>query len=298
MFFYISCKQLIMQGVFYFFSETLMISCLNITRKSSIMFWEMKVSYPCKSYVLKSLYFSVSSQMWAIGWKDVFKKMVWPLSILFEICSCRNTPWILFSIILPCQIFWGFFSYWYIERVICISMLTHWGLASKSKHVLSGNHFAKKNIFKVLLCCPWVHKWNHLCCFQGLAVAVPHQPVVSQMDEWLPCGEKAHLAVMGRSPRITVYSWYIAVVYIAELDISQMHVEPHFFVPKSTVFFRKIAVTPWTQWGTIHGRQFFAKSAHHDSLCSQFAEDNFSRNQLQLTCQCGLEHMLGDGQPS
>ena len=47
----------------------------------------------------------------------------------------------------------------------------------------------------------------------------------------------------------------------------------------------------------IRGRQFFAKSAHRDSLCSRFAGDNFSRNQLKPTCQCGLEHMLCDGQP-
>ena len=47
----------------------------------------------------------------------------------------------------------------------------------------------------------------------------------------------------------------------------------------------------------IRGRQFFTKSAHRDSLCSRFAGDNFSRNQLKPTCQCGLEHMLCDGQP-
>ena len=39
----------------------------------------------------------------------------------------------------------------------------------------------------------------------------------------------------------------------------------------------------------VRGRQFLAKSAHRDCLCSQFAEDNFSRNQLKPTCQCGLE---------
>ena len=49
---------------------------------------------------------------------------------------------------------------------------------------------------------------------------------------------------------------------------------------------------------SICGRQFFVKSAHRDSLCSRFAGDNFSRNYLWPTCQCELEHMLCDGQPS
>ena len=47
----------------------------------------------------------------------------------------------------------------------------------------------------------------------------------------------------------------------------------------------------------IRGRHFFEKSAHCDNLCSRFAGDNFSRNHLKPTCQCGLEHMLCDGQP-
>ena len=37
--------------------------------------------------------------------------------------------------------------------------------------------------------------------------------------------------------RYTVYSRYIAVVYIAELDISRSHVGPHFLAPKSKIFF-------------------------------------------------------------
>ena len=47
----------------------------------------------------------------------------------------------------------------------------------------------------------------------------------------------------------------------------------------------------------IRERQFFAKSAHRDCLCSWFAGNNLSQNQLKPTCQCGLEHMLCDGQP-
>ena len=68
-----------------------------------------------------------------------------------------------------------------------------------------------------------------------------------------------------------------------------------------------IAVACWTPFfgaqerynslDPIRGRQFFTKSAHRDSLCSRFARDNFSRNQLKPTCQYGLEHMLCDAQP-
>ena len=38
---------------------------------------------------------------------------------------------------------------------------------------------------------------------------------------------------------ITVYSRYIAVVYITELDISRSHVGPHFLAPKNAIFFAK-----------------------------------------------------------
>ena len=56
----------------------------------------------------------------------------------------------------------------------------------------------------------------------------------------------------------TVYSRYIAVVCIAELDISRSHVGPKFFDAQERDIFREIAVTPWTQ----------------------FAGDNFSRSML------------------
>ena len=72
---------------------------------------------------------------------------------------------------------------------------------------------------------------------------------------------------LGFSRSNTVYSPYIAVVYIAESDISRSHVGPHFLathhtnfvdmVPKSVIF-REIAVIPWTP----------------------FAGDSFSRNLL------------------
>ena len=37
----------------------------------------------------------------------------------------------------------------------------------------------------------------------------------------------------------TVYSRYIAIVYIAELDISWSHIGPHFLAPKNAIFFAK-----------------------------------------------------------
>ena len=69
---------------------------------------------------------------------------------------------------------------------------------------------------------------------------------------------------------------------------------PFFWRPRARYFLRNRGNT----LDPIRGRQFFAKSAHRDSLCSRFAGDNFSQNQLWPTCQCGLEHMLCDGQPS
>ena len=61
--------------------------------------------------------------------------------------------------------------------------------------------------------------------------------------------------------------------------------DPIFWHPRAQFFSRNCGNT----LEPICGRQFFAKSAHRDSLCSRFAGDNFSRNQLQPTCQCGLE---------
>ena len=69
--------------------------------------------------------------------------------------------------------------------------------------------------------------------------------------------------------------------------------DPIFWRPRARYFSRNRG----NSLDPIRGRQFFAKSAHRDSLCSRFAGDNFSRNQLKPTCQCGLEHMLCDGQP-
>ena len=69
--------------------------------------------------------------------------------------------------------------------------------------------------------------------------------------------------------------------------------DPIFWRPRARYFSRNRG----NSLDPIRGGLFFAKSAHRDSLCSRFAGDNFSRNQLKPTCQCGLEHMLCDGQP-
>ena len=60
--------------------------------------------------------------------------------------------------------------------------------------------------------------------------------------------------------------------------------DPIFFTPPRAQYFSQ---NHGNTLDPIRGRQFFTKSAHRDSLCSRFAGDNFSRNQLQPTCQCG-----------
>ena len=73
----------------------------------------------------------------------------------------------------------------------------------------------------------------------------------------------------------TVYSRYITVVYIMELDISLSHVGPTFCGNQEHDIFHEIMVTPWTQFARdnisrnllttmayvpIRRRQFFTKS--------------------------------------
>ena len=52
--------------------------------------------------------------------------------------------------------------------------------------------------------------------------------------------------------------------------------DPIFWRPRARHFSRNRRNT----LDPIRRRQFFAKSAHHNSLCSRFTGDNFSRNQL------------------
>ena len=57
-----------------------------------------------------------------------------------------------------------------------------------------------------------------------------------------------------KSQPVTVDS-YIAVVYIAELDISRSHVGPHFLVPESMTFFEK----SWQLLGSNSWERIFRK---------------------------------------
>ena len=93
--------------------------------------------------------------------------------------------------------------------------------------------------------------------------------------------------------RGTVNSRYIAVVYIAELDISRSYVEPHFFAKLFHEFCRR---APRVRYFTrnrdnslhpIRGRQFFAKSAHRDSLCSRSQETIFHKINSSLPVNAG-----------
>ena len=66
----------------------------------------------------------------------------------------------------------------------------------------------------------------------------------------------------------TVYSRYIAIVYIAELDISRSHVGPHFLAHLFREFCRR----------DTQERDIFCEIAA--TPCIQFTGDNFSRNLL------------------
>ena len=89
----------------------------------------------------------------------------------------------------------------------------------------------------------------------------------------------------------TVYSRYIAVVYIAELDLSRLDpmLDPIFWRPRARYFSRNRG----NSLDPIRGRQFFVKSAHHNSLCSRLAGDspetlNLGQNR-QFFVPCDLE---------
>ena len=59
---------------------------------------------------------------------------------------------------------------------------------------------------------------------------------VMTFEWWFPLLE-CHLGVLNFI--CTVYSRDIAVMYIAELDISRSHVGPHFLAHKNAIFFAK-----------------------------------------------------------
>ena len=104
----------------------------------------------------------------------------------------------------------------------------------------------------------------------------------------------------------TVYSRYIAVVYITESDISRFHVGPHFLAthfanfadmgPKSEIF-REIAVIPWTPFvGDSFSRNLLTAVAFDPARRRQFFAKS-ALGQSGLPVKCGREHMLCDGQP-
>ena len=104
----------------------------------------------------------------------------------------------------------------------------------------------------------------------------------------------------------TVYSRYIAVVYIAESDISRSHVGPQFLAthfanfadmaPKSAIFC-EIAVIPWTPYaGDSFSRNLLTVVAFDPAHRRQFSTKS-ALGQSGLPVKCRWEHMLCDGQP-
>ena len=75
----------------------------------------------------------------------------------------------------------------------------------------------------------------------------------------------------------TVYSQYIAVVYISRNWIYRGRMlDPIFLRPRTQYFSRNRG----NSLDPIRGRQFFVKFDHRDRLCSRSGGDNFSRNQF------------------
>ena len=98
-----------------------------------------------------------------------------------------------------------------------------------------------------------------------------------------------------------MYSRYVAVVYILELDISWSHVGPHFLAPKSVIFFAKSrqVLGPYSRetifrniisslpvnagWNTCYVMVSHARRSIDTSIVSQ------SRDQL-IQCQCNRDY--------
>ena len=80
------------------------------------------------------------------------------------------------------------------------------------------------------------------------------------------------------------------VVYIAEFDISRSHVGPHFFAHRFREFCPRARYFSRNHGNSLHsicGRQFFAKSAHRDSLCSCSLETIFREINSSLPVNAG-----------
>ena len=164
---------------------------------------------------------------------------------------------------------------------------------------------------------PYDRAWNNFMPYEDKHGSIwPHQRLVTvgggeddYIKQWasdpsfeigLSLGCKLHIVLQMilitfyKTIQYSVSPIYRGRVYRGIGYIAVACWTPFFWRPRARYFLRNSGNT----LDPIRGRQFFAKSAHRDSLCSRFAGDNFLRNQLWPTCQCGLEHMLCDGQPS
>ena len=68
-----------------------------------------------------------------------------------------------------------------------------------------------------------------------------------------------------------------------------------FFAAQERDIFREIAETPWTQFA---GDNFSQNLLTTIAFVPGSLETIFREINSKSTCQCGLEHMLSDGQPS
>ena len=91
----------------------------------------------------------------------------------------------------------------------------------------------------------------------------------------------------------TVYSRYIAVVYIMKLDISRSHVWPHFLAHSFHEFCSMMPMSMIFLWNCSNslkstcGTQFFVKSTHHSSLRSCSRETIFHEITSSLAINAG-----------
>ena len=126
------------------------------------------------------------------------------------------------------------------------------------------------------------------------------------LETWLRKETRMPLVQAANLVANTVWARYIAVVYIAESDISRSHVGPHFLAthfanfvdmtPQSAIF-REFAVIPWTPFaGDSYSRNLLTADAFDPARRRPFSAKS-ALGQSSLPVKCGREHMLCDGQP-
>ena len=127
-------------------------------------------------------------------------------------------------------------------------------------------------------------------CKQMLVPSHPCQITASHLKIWYPTTHRFQLYVPDLGFKWVVTTWFERQETRIQLVLPIYHGRvyrgigyiavacwtPFFWCPRTQYFSwnRSNSLDP------IHGRQFFAKCAHHDRLCSQFAGDNFSQNKL------------------